>query len=381
MSVPKAGFVSTLVVLLSWAFGDPGRSQSTILSGEVGGDDNWNVDANWSQGVPTGALNAIIGEGIEARVNNADTPAFTGNLSLRDGSSLRISGPLGTENAIRGVRRITLGEGASLFLDVRADLTLTRIIASRAEAIVALGPQTTVFTEFLGFGSLSISGSDGHCFVFEGETDPSLREFFFEPTGGYRVRANVRGAFGAADVSLLGRPDGPSGQLFLDVPDTILDTATLTLNGKGLDESDDVRITIAEGIDEVVGRLVLDDVDVEPGTYDSSEAWLSGEGTLTVAPKGHTIQFVRGDVDGNGVVNLTDGVIILNFLFLDGPAPGCEIAADVSGGGSVNITDGIFVLNYLFLGASGPVTPWPECGVDPNGFTLSCWTPPEQCSL
>ena len=37
-------------------------------------------------------------------------------------------------------------------------------------------------------------------------------------------------------------------------------------------------------------------------------------------------QFVRGDSDANGGINLTDGIVTLSFLFLGGLAPGCMLA-------------------------------------------------------
>ncbi|MGQ9590573.1 MAG: malectin domain-containing carbohydrate-binding protein, partial [Planctomycetota bacterium] len=79
-------------------------------------------------------------------------------------------------------------------------------------------------------------------------------------------------------------------------------------------------------------------------------------------------QFRRSDADDSGVVNITDGIFILNYLFLGGPAPTCLETADANDDGGVNITDGIFVLNYLFLGGPAPPAPGPDaCGPDGAG--------------
>jgi hypothetical protein len=88
-----------------------------------------------------------------------------------------------------------------------------------------------------------------------------------------------------------------------------------------------------------------------------------GEGGGVVA----TPEFIRGDADANGAVNITDGIFILNFLFLGGPSPGCLDSADGDDDGSVSITDGIYILNFLFLGGPGPAPPHPACGPDPQG--------------
>jgi hypothetical protein len=81
-------------------------------------------------------------------------------------------------------------------------------------------------------------------------------------------------------------------------------------------------------------------------------------------PPPPTDEFIRGDPDDSGALNITDGIYVLNFLFLGGPPPWCPDAADADNSGSINITDGIYVLNFLFLGGPPPPPPHPDCGVD-----------------
>ena len=69
----------------------------------------------------------------------------------------------------------------------------------------------------------------------------------------------------------------------------------------------------------------------------------------------------------------TDGIYILNFLFLGGAPPICGDAADADDNGSIQLTDGIFILNFLFLGGEGPPAPGLDCGEDPTpGDELGC---------
>jgi hypothetical protein len=114
---------------------------------------------------------------------------------------------------------------------------------------------------------------------------------------------------------------------------------------------------------------VLDEVRIYEGALDADaiEALVSGG-----PPPG--ARFKRADADGSGTVNITDGIFILNFLFLGGTDPVCSDAADADDSGSVNITDGIFVLNFLFLGGADPAAPFPACGSDPQGAAdgVSC---------
>lgn len=78
-------------------------------------------------------------------------------------------------------------------------------------------------------------------------------------------------------------------------------------------------------------------------------------------------RFRRGDSDANGLINMTDGIFILNHLFLGGPTPPCRDAADADNDGEVTITDGIYMLNFLFLGGPEPPAPGHEdCGPDPT---------------
>ena len=76
--------------------------------------------------------------------------------------------------------------------------------------------------------------------------------------------------------------------------------------------------------------------------------------------------FRRGDANSDESVDITDGINILNYLFLGGETPSCLDAADTNDSGDVDITDAIFVLNYLFLGGEEPPAPGPgpDCGVD-----------------
>jgi len=89
----------------------------------------------------------------------------------------------------------------------------------------------------------------------------------------------------------------------------------------------------------------------------------------TSAPNCQGKKFYRADPNNDGSTNITDGIYVLNFLFLGGPAPTCRESADANNDKGVNITDGIYILNYLFLGGPTPAAPGPPgkgepCGLD-----------------
>jgi hypothetical protein len=80
--------------------------------------------------------------------------------------------------------------------------------------------------------------------------------------------------------------------------------------------------------------------------------------------------FTRGDANGDSAVDITDAILILNFLFLGGTPPTCMDAADISDAGRVDISGPISLLNYLFLGGARPSVPFPKPGLDPSDDTL-----------
>ena len=67
----------------------------------------------------------------------------------------------------------------------------------------------------------------------------------------------------------------------------------------------------------------------------------------------------RGDANNDGTVNLTDAVMINNFLFNGGPQPPCMNQADANDDGQVSISESNFIMNWLFLGGPAPPSPGP----------------------
>ena len=117
---------------------------------------------------------------------------------------------------------------------------------------------------------------------------------------------------------------------------------------------DDVRIyDVALSVEEI--EDLAESIEIDPGPGDP------GPGD----PEPAVPQFVRGDMDDNGFLNLTDAVFILNFLFLGGATPSCFEACDVDNNGILQLTDGIFMLNFLFLGGEAVPAPRDRCGPDP----------------
>jgi len=92
----------------------------------------------------------------------------------------------------------------------------------------------------------------------------------------------------------------------------------------------------------------------------------------TVVPDIVVGGFIRGDPNGEGVVNLADSIFLINWVFQDGPEPPCLRAGDANDDGTLNIADSIWLINYFFLSGPPPPPPFPTCGEDPTADGLSC---------
>ncbi len=65
-------------------------------------------------------------------------------------------------------------------------------------------------------------------------------------------------------------------------------------------------------------------------------------------------------------------LFLLNFLFLGYQSPNCMKAADANDDGIVDISDGIYTLNFLFSGGKDISAPYPSKGFDPTPDALGC---------
>jgi hypothetical protein len=83
-------------------------------------------------------------------------------------------------------------------------------------------------------------------------------------------------------------------------------------------------------------------------------------------------EFRRGDGNGDGVVDISDAVSILRFLFSAGVLPGCFDAADANDDGDPDISDAVAVLLELFKESGHIAPPVGSCGVDPTPDGLPC---------
>ena len=92
--------------------------------------------------------------------------------------------------------------------------------------------------------------------------------------------------------------------------------------------------------------------------------------TLGVGPL-HATDFMRGDVNEDNSLDISDGVTMLQYMFTGGVGY-CEDAYDINDDGLINLGDAINLFGYLFLNGSAPAQPFGVCGADPTGDDLGC---------
>lgn len=74
--------------------------------------------------------------------------------------------------------------------------------------------------------------------------------------------------------------------------------------------------------------------------------------------------FLRGDCNNDTNPNLADGVWLLNYLFVGGPASDCLAACDTDGDLNLGLLDAVMLIQHWIIGGPPPAAPYPNCGGD-----------------
>ncbi|MCA8960671.1 MAG: hypothetical protein KDC38_09170, partial [Planctomycetes bacterium] len=134
-------------------------------------------------------------------------------------------------------------------------------------------------------------------------------------------------------------------------------------------------ITAADSINDAGQILVGGYLGAEPLTFLLTPAGLdnpdpNGDG-IPDACQSLMQPFRRGDLNGDGSIDIGDPVSLLGALFSGGSYPTCEDAADANDDGGLDIGDAIFLLTGLFIGGAPPSVIG-GCEYDTTADALSC---------
>lgn len=72
--------------------------------------------------------------------------------------------------------------------------------------------------------------------------------------------------------------------------------------------------------------------------------------------------FVRGDTNGDGVIDVADIVFVAKWAAAVGVVGTCSAAADTNRDLSVDIADAVYLASYLFAAGAPPAAPFASCG-------------------
>ena len=95
------------------------------------------------------------------------------------------------------------------------------------------------------------------------------------------------------------------------------------------------------------------------GQYYISAAGTDNSGHLgtgfTRATLSCAVDYVPSDANGDGRVNVSDAVYLINYIFSGGPEPKpFHMNGDSNCDGRVNISDAVYLINYIFSGGEPP---------------------------
>ncbi len=197
------------------------------------------------------------------------------------------------------------------------------------------------------------------CYAIGDMTDRALYHLYqYYSGGGYsKYYLDCYNIMGDPSIDLW---TSPAGSLYVDFPPFVV-PGTNTVN-----------ITVQEsGATPVLGALVClykDGEVFETGyTDDMGQLILypspltSGFVNITVTAHNHLpfmdsmeVGTPKGDVTGDGMINLGDVVFLVNYLYRGGPAPDPLDMGDVNCDGTVDIGDVVYLVNYLYQGGPPP---------------------------
>jgi outer membrane protein assembly factor BamB len=234
----------------------------------------------------------------------------------------------------------------------------TIYIGSRDSTLYAFNPDGTIkWTYPLDDGTESSPTIDGNGYLYIGD---------------FSGRFHVLGT-GAPDVGILeiNMPE-------LIQPEVTYNPSALISNFRMGNQSFNVSCEIdTNGIviySDVVavsnqsGSSVLQFVSWEPGTelgvvYNFTvEATLAGDDNTdnnvqVWQATSSATQYICGDANGDGLVNVGDVVFLIAFIFSGGVAPEPLESGDANCEGATNVGDAVYLINYIFSGGAAPCCP------------------------
>ena len=258
---------------------------ATYTGLDADNNDTWNTAGNWNPNViPSGLTDVVIDTGKFAGAKSSSTPVYDGNLTLNTNATLKVWDNAEDKNAY-GTGTITMNDGAQIIM--RHGNHTFGPITLLGNATMATGESSTGHHTTKTFGSpitgsfdFAISGVNNNTINLDTANTFSSLTTNKNKGSNFRVWGNVAGSLGTGDVTI-----NDTSTLIIDASGAMASSGKLFLNG-GRDTKlnssfDKLHLKDADD-DQTVDELWIDGVQAFAGTYDNTESWLSGGGTLTV---------------------------------------------------------------------------------------------------
>ncbi|UCD94335.1 MAG: peptidoglycan DD-metalloendopeptidase family protein [Candidatus Zixiibacteriota bacterium] len=201
----------------------------------------------------------------------------------------------------------------------------------------------------------NVTNSDGDMVTHPGEKELCWQTPYFH-NGDYTV--SVR----ASDLG----GNSVTGSMVVAVKNLMELSGTVTLEGSTSDYSGAVVTVVNDGVADTTdesGSFLISSlgggsqlITARKGGYSSIDTTMlmneNRQLDVTLYP-----QYVCGDADASGAVNLLDVTFIINYLYKEGPAPVPPEGADANGDGSTNLLDVSHIINYLYKEGPEPICP------------------------
>ena len=229
--------------------------------------------------------------------------------------------------------------------------------------------------------------------------DASYRKIYISPTGEIesiingRFRSTISGEVACRTVMHIyddkGNHDGPDGNGDIEilipgsyysywVVDTLGINATYTEFSLYKEDTTDYTLVIESLSDDSMNISLFTSlvsglsseatytaVPVDSGSVATLYAYGSefdytlyidddGDGVPDREVQPDSTPYYRGDANGDGAIDIADVVYLVNYLFIDGPAPSPLEAGDANCDGKVDIADVVYLVNYLFIEGPPP---------------------------
>ena len=175
-------------------------------------------------------------------------------------------------------------------------------------------------------------------------------------------RRNPGGGRATSHESFSGVDLNPNFQVFvaalaaedpLELVTVVYDTVSAPLT-----DNEDGYVTVLTWSDALGTPQVRNEVDV--GIEEHTPAFENG--AITIKPDVDGPLFIRGDTNGDLLLDISDPTYLLSHLFQNGDAPVPPAAGDVNDDGALDVADAVYELDYLFSNGPPPPPPFPDLG-------------------